>query len=567
MQLNLNKTIQIFTFLAGDPDKTNSEHRLVTLISFAGSVFTFLYLISCIWNVTSIIFPIAYFILTIILLFVYHQSRFKIRIVFSKWFITILMFITLGFFFFINGGSKGPVLFLYILLFLLILFIWEGRQRKFFIFLFTVNILAYLPLELYYPELITKYPSEANRTVDIYSSFAMYILIAATMLLYVKNGYLREKKKAEQSDQLKSAFLANMSHEIRTPMNSIHGFAELLNSHPNREDEKTYIEIIKENSSSLLRLIEDIIDVSKIQAGEIEIDPVPFDARELLSEIQINIDQLLINKGKSDIQLICESENSTLAMVADRDRIKQILLNLLTNAVKFTDSGSISYGYSEEETNIVFYVKDTGIGIDPVYQQEIFERFRKIEDNKHDSLSDGTGIGLSISRHLVELMGGRIWFYSTPGKGSDFYFKIPKKLHESNIIKSETKNDIPSENNWTNKRILIAEDEDDNYYFLSTLLKKAGADTIRAKTGDEAIQLAFTKPFPDLILMDILMPGINGLEAANKIKSKYPEIPVVAQTALAMVLDRDKCFEAGCDAYISKPISKKDLFKIIKQYL
>ena len=558
---------QILRSIPGDPDKFNPEHRLVSLITFAGGILTFAYLMLSLPNLFNSIYPVAYLVVTLILSFVYYQSRYRNRFIFSRWSLTILMFVVFGFFFFVNGGSKGPVLYLYILLFLLILFVWEGGYRILFISLFLINISLFLPMELFHPELIIGYPSESSRIIDIYSSFAVYLLIGATLLQYVKNSFMREKQRAERSDHLKSAFLANMSHEIRTPMNSIHGFAGLLSEDPEKEDEQKFINIIRENGSSLLRLIEDIIDISKIQAGEIEIEPEVFHVNELLSEIRDVIKQILINKDKKHIELICEQGDPGLFVQADQIRVRQVLLNLLTNAVKFTQKGSILFGSTADEKWIKFYVKDTGIGIDRKHQQEIFERFRKLGDDTQAQLYEGAGIGLTISKHLVKMMNGTIWLESAPGKGSSFYFKIPRIPFD---MPGPEVMEIPGsedELNWQGKTILVAEDEEDSFYFLYKLLEITGIKIIRAKTGVEAVQLAKGKPKPDLILMDILMPGMDGLEAAKNIKSIYPEIPVIAQTALAMQSDDEKCIEAGCDGYIAKPISTGDLFSLLKKYL
>jgi signal transduction histidine kinase len=380
------------------------------------------------------------------------------------------------------------------------------------------------------------------------------------------------KKKAEESDKLKSAFLANMSHEIRSPMNAILGFGELLKKQDLTPEQRNgYINIIQSKGNQLLHLINDIIDLSKIESNTIVVNPEPFILNRLIDELMVsykrtlNVEEkalavkLVFNKGLSD-------KNSLVK--TDINRLKQILSNLLDNAVKFTPKGEITMGYELIESNLLkFYVKDTGTGI-PIDQQSIiFERFRQVCDDK-DILSRGTGLGLSIVKNMVELLGGEIWVQSKLNEGTQFYFTLPfhSVLNGSHIdepIKMENMNDI----NWQEKTVLLAEDDDDNYLFLKELLKVTGITILRARDGQEVLEIALGTRQIDLILMDVKMPVINGYEAALQIKKIKKYIPIIAQTAYAMEDDRKKAMAALCDDYISKPIEIDKLLFLLTKYL
>ncbi|MFN8255137.1 MAG: response regulator [Bacteroidales bacterium] len=375
------------------------------------------------------------------------------------------------------------------------------------------------------------------------------------------------KEKAEEADRLKSAFLANMSHEIRTPMNAIIGFSELL-GRPDlaNADKEAYLSIIKSSSNSLLNLINDIIDLSKIEVEKIDILKVNFNLNKILAELFSTY-----SNNSHGIEIICDNlnDNQQVELYSDPLRIKQVLINLIENAIKFTDRGSIKYGYKKSgKSRLLFYVKDTGIGIPKDKLNLIFDRFRKIEENT-SKLYRGTGLGLTISKKLVQLLGGDLWVESELGVGSTFYFHLPHfgnfpfedktdNLNESNAIK------IPVLNG---KTVLIVEDEDFNFLFLEKLLTPTLMKIYRAKTGEEAIQKVIDYPDIQLILMDIKLPVMDGLTATREIKKLNPEIPVIAQTAFAMKGDEDDFMNAGCDDYVAKPINAELLFTKISNFL
>jgi PAS domain S-box-containing protein len=388
----------------------------------------------------------------------------------------------------------------------------------------------------------------------------------------VQTELIKSKEKAEESDRLKSAFLTNMSHELRTPLNAIIGFSGLmLDSGP---DQNTigYSKIILKSGQHLLSLVEDIFDSTMIETGQTKINYEKTEIVSLLQEVKDIIHGERINEDKTDIELILnikETENR-IFLVTDSRKLKQVLLNLLRNALKFTDQGHIEFGFTEiteAENNIIqFYVKDTGIGIDKKYHDTIFNIFRQIDDT-HTRKFGGMGVGLSIAKKIVELLGGKIWVESQEAKGSVFYFTVP----EVPLVKeSENKTDhkeLKMGNSYSGKTILIAEDEQSNFDFLKILFTRMNIRVLWAKNGLEAVNMCEADSSIDLVLMDIKMPLLNGYEATKLIKAKKPDLPIIAQTAYAMLSDKTEAENAGCDGYLSKPIKIYQINEILDKYL
>lgn len=383
---------------------------------------------------------------------------------------------------------------------------------------------------------------------------------------------IRAKEKAEESDKLKSAFLANMSHELRTPMNAIIGFSELLNIEDiNSDKRKEYAHIIKSKGTMLMNLIDDIIEVSKFEAGNINIHKSETNLTYLLQELYTQNVQKKNQLGKDALNLKLKLPEQEVNMIyTDPGRLQQVLSNLLSNALKFTDKGEVVFGYKTLDGNkLEFFIKDTGIGISKEKQKVIFNRFRQVEDTDSRPYAGGAGLGLTLSKGIVELLGGKIWVESEPKKETVFYFTLPYeevKNATEDLHDLETRLDL-SRFNWKNKVILIAEDEEVNYKFLETVLHDTHAQVLHAKNGKQVIDLCKSIYKIDLILMDIKMPVLNGYEATREVKKLNPSIPVIAQTAFSMKEDYDKCFEAGCDDYISKPIDIKTLMEKINRLL
>ncbi len=380
---------------------------------------------------------------------------------------------------------------------------------------------------------------------------------------------LRAKEKAEESDNLKTAFLSNMSHEIRTPMNAIVGFSQLL-SNPNFDQQKKdiFVEQISINSESLLKLIEDIIYISKIEAGKIEIIKTDCSLHKLMNELHTSFleHKRRMGKEKVDLKLYLDIINEEPVINTDPQRFKQIMTNLLSNALKFTDSGYVEFGYKLQEDNyLLFYVKDTGMGINKEKLRYVFDRFTKVSANK-TKLYGGTGLGLSITKHLVEYLGGEIWVESIENKGSTFKFTHPFEKHQANTHSEEHLSLPDISDLLKDLSILVAEDEEINFLFLKETLNQAGADVDWAKNGQEAINLAKENNY-DLVLMDMKMPVVDGYEATKKIKEFNATVPIIAQTAYALPDERQLGYEAGCDDYLSKPIDPINLIRLIQRFL
>lgn len=376
---------------------------------------------------------------------------------------------------------------------------------------------------------------------------------------------IKAKEKAEESDRLKSVFLANMSHEIRTPMNGIIGFTDMLNNDDlGPEEKKMYAEIIKDSTNQLLHIINDILDLSRIEAKQLKIERNYFDINKFLKELDYEFELIKTKLKKQNIQIHFQNKNTELQIYTDETRLRQIISNLLNNALKFTDEGTIEYGYYiENNKDIVFYVKDTGIGISKSHQKMIFERFRQVDESDARVYS-GTGLGLSIVKGLIKILNGKIWLESTPGEGSIFFVSIPYEPLEKTLTKHEK---IIKHYKFKNKTVLIVEDEELNIIFFKELLKETGLKCIYADTGNKAIEIVKNNPLIDIILMDIKLPDIDGYSVTKTVKRIRKNVPVIAQTAFAYAEDRTECLIAGCDEYIAKPIRQPDLFNILNKYL
>jgi len=379
---------------------------------------------------------------------------------------------------------------------------------------------------------------------------------------------IENKEKAEKSDKLKTSFLSNISHEIRTPINGILGFSEIIRKDDLHTDEKEkYTNIIKTCGRSLLKIIDDVIDLSKIESNQIQLKTEEFLITKFATELYdffIN-DELFKQRQKVELRLNININGSTM-IKTDKEKLRQILINLVGNAFKYTEEGYIEIGCKIEEgkynganKDLLFFVKDTGLGISEDMQESIFEPFVKIE---HDisKLYGGTGLGLTITKNLIDLLGGRIWLKSRPGEGSEFYFTLPDSvLIVNGMEKPLSTREIKDNYNWDGKLVLIVEDDEMSLTYLKEVLKSTKINIIHASDGKQAVELAYNNPDIDLILMDIKLPEMNGYEATRKIKYFRKSIPIIAQTAYAMADDKQKSLQIGCDDYISKPINRHKL--------
>lgn len=378
------------------------------------------------------------------------------------------------------------------------------------------------------------------------------------------------REKAIESDKLKSAFLANMSHEIRTPMNAIIGFSKLLTAGNISETEnEQYIEIIKNTGNILLNIIDDIIDIAKIEAGQIQIHKTDTAVNKILHELHAFFEKERKRHGKSHVKLILSisEPDQNFTIHTDPMRFRQVMSNLLSNALKFTEEGEIQFGYTiQENKTLRFFVKDTGIGIPEGKTEIIFERFRQIEISENKKFG-GTGLGLAITKNLLKLLGGRIWVESEKGKGSCFYFTLPLIRVEKQDTHSSAISKELSNQNFEGKVILIVEDNELNVKLLEKFLEPTKVKIIWARDGNPSIEICKSDQQVDLILMDIQMPEMDGYQATKIIKSIKPNVPVIAQTAYAMTGEREKILGAGFDEYLSKPIQIKELIHLLNKYL
>ena len=406
-----------------------------------------------------------------------------------------------------------------------------------------------------------------------------------TELEKIKRELQTSKEKAEMSDKLKSAFLANMSHEIRTPLNAIVGFSHLIAESENKEERKTFYEIVEANNERLLQLINEILDLSKIESGIIEFTSAPININSLCKEVH----DAHVFRTPQGVQLIYEPSENGLVIETDKNRVFQVFSNLIGNAFKFTKAGSISYGYKLVGNQIVFHVTDTGTGIEPEKIGRVFERFAKL-----NNYAQGTGLGLSICKTIVERLGGEISVSSVVGQGTTFTFTLPYESEQSTdtgsikidmastetSVETSVKEDsektsgntddnssdsISANASPSQRTILIAEDEDSNFDLLKAILGRKYR-LIRARDGMEAVT-SYDEAKPDLILMDIKMPNLDGLEATKIIRELSPTVPIIAQSAYAYQQDQIAATDAGCSDFIAKPISQAKLKDMINKWL
>ncbi len=382
----------------------------------------------------------------------------------------------------------------------------------------------------------------------------------------IQSQLKKAKTKAEESDKLKTIFLTNLSHEIRTPLNSIIGFSDLITDPDLTDDQREeFTELISKSGASLLTLVDDIIDLSKIEANQIQINKNRFDLNQMLIDLHETIENNRDAAHKHAVSLeyyIPGNEDEALYFNHDDFRIKQVLSNLIKNALKYTNKGEVKFGYRFTEDKIIFFVKDTGLGISEEDKENIFENY-----NNTNSIEQfgGSGLGLSISKKLVDILGGKIGFTTDELKGSEFFFSFPLNEYETSQATPATQ--LAENYDWSDIQILVAEDEQNNFMFIREALKNTGAKIIWAEDGLKAVEEVKNNPKIDLVLMDIKMPNLDGYEATKQIKTIRNELPVIAQTAYAMSDEKDLSLQAGCDEYLTKPIRPKKLLKKINNFL
>ncbi|WP_291860142.1 PAS domain-containing hybrid sensor histidine kinase/response regulator [Marinilabilia sp.] len=396
-------------------------------------------------------------------------------------------------------------------------------------------------------------------------------LVDYTKRKLVEFELINAKKKAEENERLKSSFLANMSHEIRTPMNGILGFTDLLkNLNLNGDDQQNYISIIEKSGIRMLNIINDIINISKIESQQIEVSVSKTNVNDQVEYIY-HFFKLEAELKKLHISYNNELSSDKAFIMTDREKVYAVLTNLVKNAIKFTQTGSVELGYTKKKDFFEFYVKDSGPGIPADHEEIIFGRFMQ-STNDLTRIYEGAGLGLSISKSYVEMLGGKIWVENNEAKngsttGATFFFTIPalpvkkpKADSENNPFENGA-NDEPGKLN-----ILVVENDEISKMLLITMVEGLSRKILKARTGVEAVDVCQENPDIDLVLMDINMPEMDGYEATREIRKFNKDVIIIAQTAYALVGDREKAIAAGCNNYISKPISRAKLRKMIRNY-
>ncbi|MBE9509500.1 MAG: response regulator [Bacteroidetes bacterium] len=376
------------------------------------------------------------------------------------------------------------------------------------------------------------------------------------------------KEKAEESDRLKSAFLSTMSHEFRTPLNAILGFSELIDDNLPKDEVINFVKLINKSGQLLFETIEDILEVTDIESGKSRVPKEEFNVCLLLQDLYSEMESLLEKEKKQHLEIKYHppADGNKITFITDKSKFKKILILLLKNAIKFTHEGYIEYGFKPEQDKIVFYVKDTGIGISEDERDIVFEKFRQVDDT-HTRKYGGVGLGLTLVKKLIELLDGRIWFDSELGKGSVFYFSLPYGKPEEELAVEKKTGEKKEKKLLSDKTILIVEDENSNYLLLDKLLRLENANTIWARNGEESIEKFKENKDIDLILMDLKMPVMDGYEATRQIKQLSENLPIIALTAYTKSESIEKAKSKGFDDYLEKPIKRSELFERIGEFI
>jgi signal transduction histidine kinase/CheY-like chemotaxis protein len=557
---------KVLYYLFRNPEEIGLNNFMILVFSFLifviellGTIFNIIFGFKFIITLTTII-P------TIVIVPVYLYSRIKNNFAVTKYLTVIFAILIIDSQWIVNYGSKGPILFSFVIVQSFIILIFTKTERLLLTIFLFVNLSALFVLEYLNPGIFGYYSNEKIRIIDLYFGVLIYMVLTIVLLNYAILYYIHQKEKAELADKLKSAFLANMSHEIRTPMNGILGFAGLLKDENLTAGEKqNYIEIIEKSGNRLLNIINDILDISKIESGLTEIEISNTDVNEQLEYMFTFFVPEIEAKGMH-LVLKNKLQGCDSVIKTDKEKLLAILTNLIKNAVKYSDKGTIEYGCIKKDLFLEFYVKDSGIGISAEKQSAVFDRF--VQADIDDKMAkQGSGLGLTITKAYVEMLGGKIWLQSAPEKGTTVYFTLPynKEEHLVSLTVTGTKAD-DTEPELPMLNILIVDDDETSACLITHILSKYSNKTEVVTDGLSAVETCKNDKSIDLILMDFQLPVMDGYEATRKIREFNKEIIIIGQTAFGFADDREKAINAGCNNYISKPMNRKLLIEMIFSY-
>jgi signal transduction histidine kinase/CheY-like chemotaxis protein len=557
---------KVLYYLFRNPEEIGLNNFMILVFSFLifviellGTIFNIIFGFKFIITLTTII-P------TIVIVPVYLYSRIKNNFAVTKYLTVIFAILIIDSQWIVNYGSKGPILFSFVIVQSFIILIFTKTERLLLTIFLFVNLSILFVLEYLNPGIFGYYSNEKIRIIDLYFGVLIYMVLTIVLLNYAILYYIHQKEKAELADKLKSAFLANMSHEIRTPMNGILGFAGLLKDENLTAGEKqNYIEIIEKSGNRLLNIINDILDISKIESGLTEIEISNTDVNEQLEYMFTFFVPEIEAKGMH-LVLKNKLQGCDSVIKTDKEKLLAILTNLIKNAVKYSDKGTIEYGCIKKDLFLEFYVKDSGIGISAEKQSAVFDRF--VQADIDDKMAkQGSGLGLTITKAYVEMLGGKIWLQSAPEKGTTVYFTLPynKEEHLVSLTVTGTKAD-DAEPELPMLNILIVDDDETSACLITHILSKYSNKTEVVTDGLSAVETCKNDKSIDLILMDFQLPVMDGYEATRKIREFNKEIIIIGQTAFGFADDREKAINAGCNNYISKPMNRKLLIEMIFSY-
>jgi len=536
---------------------------LIAAVGFVGTLINIVLQLGWYLIISTLIPTVTFSVL-------YFYSRIKRKFILSKYVMVILSLALLNLQWFVNYGSYGPVLYLFVVLESFIIIFFVKLEKFLFTLLVFVNVSVLFLIEYLYPGLIGEYATREIRLLDVYTGMLIYLLLSIMLLNMAMKFYISQREKAQQADKLKSAFLANMSHEIRTPMNGILGFATLLKEPGlSGAQQQEYIGIIEKSGARMLNIINDIVDISKIEAGLMKMDIGETNVNGQIEYICTFFKPEAFKK-RLDISMKIPLPSEEAIVWTDHEKLYAILTNLVKNAIKYTPAGSIEIGYVKRTVEnaawLEFFVKDTGMGVPADRQQAIFERFVQA-DISDIQANQGAGLGLSISKAYVQMLGGKIWVESRLGKGSEFYFTIP--YHPVSGEKTVTGNVLSGQSQGEPElklKILVVDDDETSGKLISIVVADVCRELIKAGDGLEAVEACRRNPDLDLILMDVQLPLMNGYEATRQIRQFNNKVVIISQTAFGLTGDREKSINAGCNDYISKPIKKETLLTLINKY-